>query len=171
MFDVVTSNGIHDCSILLFVIAERVPAAKKYRNAFETIRQRVVDQISLVPRNTTADATSSLAKDGTSSDRRQSTAQPELPEIGFPFMRSNNNPSFEQFSRIMTEMTGEDFSTALPPGTSASGMHEEQDAAPRDFDFNYASPNQNNLLSQPFDYMLDDALTYAAASNLDGFNL
>lgn len=46
IFDATTSNGIHDCSIVLFVIAERVPAAKKYRNAFEVIRQRVIDRIS-----------------------------------------------------------------------------------------------------------------------------
>jgi hypothetical protein len=46
IFDATTSNGIHDCSIVMFVIAERVPAAKKYRNAFEVIRQRVIDRIS-----------------------------------------------------------------------------------------------------------------------------
>lgn len=45
IFDITTSNGIHDCSIVLFVIAERVPAAKKYRNAFKVIRQRVIDRI------------------------------------------------------------------------------------------------------------------------------
>jgi len=46
IFDTTTTNGIHDCSVVLFVIAERVPAAKKYRNAFEIIRQRVIDRIS-----------------------------------------------------------------------------------------------------------------------------
>lgn len=46
IFDMTTSNSIHDCSIVLFVIAERVPSAKKCRNAFEVIRQRVIDQVS-----------------------------------------------------------------------------------------------------------------------------
>ncbi|KAH7027251.1 fungal-specific transcription factor domain-containing protein [Microdochium trichocladiopsis] len=46
IFDLTTSNGIHDCSVVLFVIAERVPAARRYRNVFEVIRQQVMDLLS-----------------------------------------------------------------------------------------------------------------------------
>lgn len=41
-----TSNEIDECSTILFVIALRVQLAKKYRNAFKVIRQKVIDEIS-----------------------------------------------------------------------------------------------------------------------------
>lgn len=96
IFDITTSNGIHDCSIVLFVIAERVRAAKKYRNAFEVIRQRVIDQVS----------------DGSSRQPRQ-TMSGLVAELG-PSVHSweLNQPfevdhdSFEQFSQIISEMSG-----------------------------------------------------------------
>ncbi len=40
------SNNINACSIVLFVITERWPAAKKYRDAFETVKQIVIDPLS-----------------------------------------------------------------------------------------------------------------------------
>jgi hypothetical protein len=41
-----SSNDINACSIMPFVIAERMHAAKKYRNAFEVVRQKTADQIA-----------------------------------------------------------------------------------------------------------------------------
>jgi hypothetical protein len=108
IFDSTTSNGIHDCSIVLFVIADRVPAAKRYRNAFEVIRQRVIDRISTAPpterrsRETVPGLTAELAD-----------------SASYPFESSANSSgnghfnvddgSFEQLSHIITDMTGEQF--------------------------------------------------------------
>ncbi|KAH8645455.1 fungal-specific transcription factor domain-containing protein [Xylariales sp. PMI_506] len=96
IFDITTSNGIHDCSIVLFVIAERVRAAKKYRNAFEVIRQRVIDQVSdgscRQPRRTMSGLAAEL---GPSVDSW---------EVNQPF--EVDHDSFEQFSQIITEMSG-----------------------------------------------------------------
>jgi hypothetical protein len=41
-----SSNDINACSIMPFVIAERMHAAKKYLNAFEVVRQKTADQIA-----------------------------------------------------------------------------------------------------------------------------
>lgn len=96
IFDITTSNGIHDCSIVLFVVAERVPAAKKYRNAFEVIRQRVIDQVSdsssRQPRQTMSGLVAELAPSIQSWEANQ------------PF--GVDHDSFEQFSQIISEMSG-----------------------------------------------------------------
>ena len=99
IFDLTTSNGIHDCSILLFVIAERVEPAKKYRNAFEVIRQRVIDQISTAPERHSRQTVTGLTADLAPSTQTFQISQ--LFEV--------DNGSFEQFSQIITEMAGEDF--------------------------------------------------------------
>ncbi|CAK7237246.1 hypothetical protein SCUCBS95973_009896 [Sporothrix curviconia] len=98
IFDMATSNGIHDCSIVLFVIAERVPAATKYRNAFELIRQKVIDQIvsqapdHRQPRAALAGLTDELMPSA------------HAFEVNMPFEVGNG--SFEQFSQIITDMSG-----------------------------------------------------------------
>ncbi|KAK0614756.1 hypothetical protein B0T14DRAFT_570656 [Immersiella caudata] len=60
IFNITTSNGIYDCSIILFVITERLQAAKKHRNAFEVICQRVIDRMSEAPVRKPRDAISGL---------------------------------------------------------------------------------------------------------------
>lgn len=96
IFDITTSNGIHDCTIVLFVIAERVRAAKKYRNAFEVIRQRVIDQISDGSSRQPRQTMSGLAAELQSSMHSW--------EVNQPF--EVDNDSFEQFSQIIQEMSG-----------------------------------------------------------------
>ncbi|KAF7555653.1 hypothetical protein G7Z17_g1983 [Cylindrodendrum hubeiense] len=103
IFDMTTSNGIHDCSIILFVIAERVPSAKKYRNAFEVIRQRVIDQISNAPERRAREAVAGLTEELAPSAHLIQTSVPY--EV--------DNCSFEEFSKIITDMTGEDFTVGI----------------------------------------------------------
>ncbi|RDW82656.1 hypothetical protein BP6252_03768 [Coleophoma cylindrospora] len=43
VYNIQTSNDINACSIVLYVITERWPGAKKYRDAFEAIKQCVLD--------------------------------------------------------------------------------------------------------------------------------
>lgn len=98
----VTSNGIHDCSIVLFVIAERVPSAKRYRNAFEVIRQKVIDNISQQPerkhRETVIGLTEELAAPSLYSLQSQSN-----------FIFEVEDSSYEEFSHIIRDMTGDAF--------------------------------------------------------------
>ncbi|KAF2703725.1 hypothetical protein K504DRAFT_417739 [Pleomassaria siparia CBS 279.74] len=108
IFDSTTSNGIHDCSIVLFVIAERVPAAKKYRNAFEVIRQRVIDRISTKPpaerrsRERVIGLTAELAVSASFSFETNRGS-----DAGTRF--DVDDGSLEQLSHILTDMTGEQF--------------------------------------------------------------
>ncbi|KAK9792793.1 putative Zn(2)-C6 fungal-type domain-containing protein [Seiridium cardinale] len=96
IFDITTSNGIHDCSIVLFVIAERVRAARKYRNAFEVIRQRVIDQVSDRSSRQPRQAMSGLVDELGPSVHSWDVNQPF--EV--------DHDSFEQFSQIISEMSG-----------------------------------------------------------------
>ncbi|OCT44052.1 Zn2/Cys6 DNA-binding protein [Cladophialophora carrionii] len=45
VFDIATSNDMMACSIVLYIITERWPAAKKYRDMYEEIMQSVVESI------------------------------------------------------------------------------------------------------------------------------
>ena len=106
IFDSTTSNGIHDCSIVLFVIADRVPAAKRYRNAFELIRQRVIDRISTTPpaqrrpRETVPGRTADLAASA-SYPFEVATGQSGAGHFDV------DEGSLEQVSHILTDMAGE----------------------------------------------------------------
>lgn len=93
VFDMTTSNGIHDCSVVLFVIAERVAAAKKYRNAFEAIRQRVIDHIQN-PKPQLREALPSLTTE--LPPRRSASGSMTF-----------DDESYEQISQIMADMAGE----------------------------------------------------------------
>ncbi|KAH9902335.1 fungal-specific transcription factor domain-containing protein [Xylariomycetidae sp. FL2044] len=108
IFDITTSNGIHDCSIVLFVIAERVRSAKKYRNAFEVIRQRVIDQVSddscRKPRRTMSGLVAELGPSVHSFELNQ------------PF--EVDHDSFEQFSQIISEMSGSAYPGEMNPFTA-----------------------------------------------------
>jgi hypothetical protein len=106
IFNLATSNGIHDCSIILFVIAERVQAAAKYRNAFEVMRQQVIDQIAAAPegrrpREVVRGLTTELA--------------PTAQSFEVNMLYEVNDTNFEQFSQIITHMAGEDFAVGMNP--------------------------------------------------------
>jgi hypothetical protein len=45
MYSSTFSNDINACCIVLYVITERWPAAKKYRDAFERVKQAVIDPL------------------------------------------------------------------------------------------------------------------------------
>jgi hypothetical protein len=45
IYSTTTMNDLNACSVLLYVIAERWPDAKRYRDAFETIKQNVLTKL------------------------------------------------------------------------------------------------------------------------------
>jgi len=45
LFSIATSNAMNACSIVLYVITERWPGAKKYRDMFESVKQSVLESI------------------------------------------------------------------------------------------------------------------------------
>ncbi|KAH3956156.1 hypothetical protein HBI68_195890 [Parastagonospora nodorum] len=45
VFGMKTSNDMNACSIVLYIITERWPAAKKYRDVFENVKQTVLESI------------------------------------------------------------------------------------------------------------------------------
>ena len=134
LFDSTTSNGIHDCSIVLFVIADRVPAAKRYRNAFEIIRQRVIDRISTTP---PAERRSRETVPGLTADLAASASYPFEAAVGHEGAGhfDVDEGSLEQVSHILTDIAGERrflenecihpeaFTTEFPGGDYHQTMH------------------------------------------------
>jgi len=103
-----TSNDINACSIVLFVITERWPGARKYRDAFELVKHNVVDMIAegrhQKPRQVIGVLKSGLG----------ATLQPvEMGEDG------------PEFARIVTDMSGEQIQHKQPPGSPTQFMDHQ----------------------------------------------
>jgi hypothetical protein len=45
VFSIKTSNNMNACSIVLYIIAERWPGAKKYRDTYEAVKQSMLESI------------------------------------------------------------------------------------------------------------------------------
>jgi hypothetical protein len=110
IFSSATSNDINACSIVLFFITERWPGAKKYRDAFEAVKQNVIDPLA----------------DGKNHGPRQaitflkSIIPPSLPSVEMSEDR-------QEFLRIVTDMSGQDVDTAMIQafgGTPSIGMEQ-----------------------------------------------
>lgn len=130
----VTSNGINDCSIVLFVIAERVHSAKRYRNAFEVIRQKVIDRISEDPERRRRETVHGLTQELVAPSSYAS--QPSMPfEV--------NEGGYEEFSRIIRDMTGEDFLSA-PFATAPGNEPVSQGIEPNSMGLGY-EPSPSDL--------------------------
>lgn len=154
-----TSNGIHDCSIVLFVIAERVQTAKKYRNAFEVIRQRVIDQISRAPERLSREAVPGLTAELAPSAHSF--------QVDMPF--GVDSGSFEQFSRIITDMTGEDFVSGMTRfGSEAPDVNLDFDFStvfrPSETGYETGAAFNGNGMSPTFEYPLDGTLSNPGSS-------
>ncbi|RDW76111.1 hypothetical protein BP5796_06932 [Coleophoma crateriformis] len=46
IFNIATSNNLNSCSIVLYIITERWPGARRYRDAFEGIKHTIIDLVS-----------------------------------------------------------------------------------------------------------------------------
>lgn len=104
IFSSAISNDINACSIVLFVITERWPAAKKYRDAFEVVKQIVIDPLSdnpnLAPRRTIV----------------------TLPSVELPL-----DDGREEYSRIVTHMSGQQMQGVVSHGQPVViGMEQVQ---------------------------------------------
>ena len=88
IFNSATSNDINACSIVLFVITERWPAAKKYRDIFEAIKQNVIDPL--------ADGRKQVPRQKIS--HLKSIIPPNLPSVEYE--------DRQEFTHIMTDMSG-----------------------------------------------------------------
>ncbi|KAN0096599.1 Fungal specific transcription factor domain containing protein [Hyaloscypha variabilis] len=110
IFSSATSNDINACNIVLFVITERWPGAKKYRDAFEAIKQNVIDPLSEGKNNGPRHAVEFL----------KSIIPSTLPEVEMGEDR-------QEYSRIVTDMSGQDVDSALMQtfgGPAAVGMEQ-----------------------------------------------
>jgi hypothetical protein len=91
IFSSTTNNDINACSIVLFVITERWPGARKYRNTFEVVKQNVIDAIA--------------------EGRHQGPRQPVIKlKTGLQSTLHNMQGDEDQqneCSRILTDMSGE----------------------------------------------------------------
>lgn len=123
-------------------MAERVPTAKKYRNAFEVIRQNVIDQIATGASPNPREAVGGLA----------AQLQPTMHtfEVNQPF--EFNDDSYEQFSQILADMTGSSFpSQSWSTGNGSNlgdGTSFQLNAGPVQFELpvsSYVSQNEQNL--------------------------
>ncbi|TVY46901.1 putative transcriptional regulatory protein [Lachnellula occidentalis] len=108
IFNTTTSNDINACSIVLFVITERWPGAKRYRDAFEVVKQSVVDLIAAGKHQQPRKAIMEL----------KSGLESTLQDVQM------NEGGLDEFSRIMTEMAGERI--AVEQGEHATHLVNEQ---------------------------------------------
>jgi hypothetical protein len=159
VFDTTTSNGIHDCSVVLFVIAERVPAAKRYRNTFEVIRQRVIDRISAMG---PTERRSRETVPGLSADLAASRSF--LFEPNYQTEAEGcfdvNEEALDQLSHILTDMAG-DYNTGPLD-------HVFNDVLPSSFSNNCGF---GECKGSPLAYVLDEAqLQSALVADDDTFN-
>lgn len=110
IFNSATSNNINACSIVLFVITERWPGARKYRDAYETVKQCVIDPLA--------------------------EGKNQGPREAIDFLKSiipSTMPSSEmgedrqEFSRIVTDMAGQSVeSTSAQPFARPTPIGMEQ---------------------------------------------
>lgn len=110
IFSSSTSNDINACSIVLFVITERWPAAKKYRDAFEAVKTNVIDPLAEGKSNGPRHAVTQL----------RSIIPSTIPSIDIGEDR-------QEFSRIVTDMSGQDMDPDIIgnlKGPSAIGMEQ-----------------------------------------------
>ncbi|CAK7232464.1 hypothetical protein SBRCBS47491_008280 [Sporothrix bragantina] len=109
IFNSTTSNDIYACSIVLFVITERWPGARKYRDAFDIIKQNVVDAIA----------------DGKHVGPRQTVVQLKT-ELQSTLSTLHNLQGDEdqqdECSRILTDMAGDTIAMMEQGGLGGRGM-------------------------------------------------
>ncbi|CAK7224838.1 hypothetical protein SCUCBS95973_005655 [Sporothrix curviconia] len=109
IFNSTTSNDIYACSIVLFVITERWPGARKYRDAFDIIKQIVVDAIA----------------DGKHVGPRQTVVQLKT-ELQSTFSTLHNLQGDEdqqdECSRILTDMAGDTIAMMEQGGLGGMGL-------------------------------------------------
>ncbi len=108
IYNSTTSNDIYACSIVLFVITERWPGARKYRDAFDIIKQNVIDRIAagrhIGPRQTVVELKNEL----------QSTLST------LHNLQGDEDQQYE-CTRIITDMAGEPMESEVEiPGSPAT---------------------------------------------------
>ncbi|RDW69873.1 hypothetical protein BP6252_08893 [Coleophoma cylindrospora] len=99
------TSAIHSCSSMLYVMAERWPPAQQYRNAFERVKESILEYVSLgteVPRDLLPSSTFNLA---TQDALKDVFARPGMESLGQAF-----------YSIIAPE--AQEASQSLPIGTT-----------------------------------------------------
>ncbi|KUJ14911.1 uncharacterized protein LY89DRAFT_649498 [Mollisia scopiformis] len=112
IFSSVTSNDINAYSIVLFVITERWPAARKYRDTFEAVKHNVIGPLAEGKNHGPRQVVASL----------KSIIPSSLPSVAM-------GEDGQEFSRIVTDMSGQNIVNEMfqqPGGAFAIGMEQVQ---------------------------------------------
>ncbi|KAH6677710.1 fungal-specific transcription factor domain-containing protein [Halenospora varia] len=122
VFSIKTSNDMNACSIVLYIITERWPGAKKYRDTYEAIKQSLLESVEeseYEPR------------------RAIRTLNPDL----LPSMTRNDEGSAE-LSRMVADMAGEPMQADddIFSGLSPAGMPGELTPNMNGMDINFSIP-------------------------------
>jgi hypothetical protein len=110
IYSIPTSNDLNSCSIVLYIITERWPGAKKYRDAFEVLKQSILSKIA--GGNNARVPIPGLGQDNILND----------------IMRGRKGLYPEgrlEFGRMMSDMTG---GAPQPSGQPASPIHRRYTA-------------------------------------------
>ncbi len=93
------NEDISACSVVLFVMAERLrtETAKRYRNAFELVRQKVLDHVS---------------RNGPHIPRRQIDTLNVALESTIRQLEEEQDDCFADFGHMITDIAGEQFSSS-----------------------------------------------------------
>ncbi|RDW59795.1 hypothetical protein BP6252_12882 [Coleophoma cylindrospora] len=112
VFSSKTNNDIHACSIVLFVITERWPGAKKYRDIFEVVKLNVIDLIA----------------EGQHQEPRRAIKKLKG-TLGQSIQATEMGDDSQVFSQIMMDMAGEPPPT-VPFGSDVPGLFGPPALAP-----------------------------------------
>lgn len=159
LFSSASSNDINACSIVLFVITERWPAAKKYRDIFEAVKQSVIDPLAMGQSQKPRQAVDSL----------KSIIPSSLPSTRMGDERL-------EFSRIVNDMLGENLDVSEMPiygKPTAIDMEQvhfqsghllvnpEKDSTHEDY--RNLDMTEEPVGSYPFDQWLPNGMDFSAA--------
>jgi hypothetical protein len=89
IYNITTSNNLNSCSIVLYIITERWPGARKYRDAFEGIKHTVIELVA----------------------KGEHRPRKAIAEVGARSKMLNVNPEEEggdEFWRMVGDMAGDD---------------------------------------------------------------
>jgi hypothetical protein len=89
IYNITTSNNLNSCSIVLYIIMERWPGARKYRNAFEGIKHTLIELVA----------------------KGEHRPRKAIAEVGARSKMLNVNPEEEggdEFWRMVGDMAGDD---------------------------------------------------------------
>jgi hypothetical protein len=142
------SNAMNACSIVLYIITERWPGAKKYRDMYEAVKQSVFESIE--------------------ENKYQPRQAAKRLNLGLFSMMNRNEEGREEVTRMVADMAGEPIPLDEEVSFAASGV----DPYIHSYPINLPSQLQATAHDYPQQALFDPSLTsFQDYDFANGFNV